>query len=110
MRSLFTLLAGLLFSILSYSQNNTGKISGTITDELQKQLPAVSVSLLRAKDSSLVKIAITDKEGKYEFEKIKEGKYLLSISSVGFQKRFGQSFEINSDNSTVQVEAIKLSA
>jgi hypothetical protein len=110
MRSLFTLLAGLLLSILSYSQTNTGKISGIVTDESQKPLQAVSVSLLRAKDSSLVKIAVTDKEGKYEFEKIKEGKYLLSISSVGFQKKFGQSFEITLDNSIVKAEAIKLSA
>src|SRR5689334_3473078 len=101
MRSLFTLLAGLLLSILSYSQTNPGKISGIVTDESQKPLQAVSVSLLRAKDSSLVKIAVTDKEGKYEFEKIKEGKYLLSVSSVGFQKKFGQSFEITPDNSTV---------
>src|SRR6185503_5817299 len=109
MRNLFTLLAGLLLSALSYSQINTGIISGVITDESQKPLQAVSVSLLRAKDSSLVKVAVTDKEGKYEFDKIKDGKYLVSVSSVGFQKRFGQSFEISAENVTVKAEVIRLS-
>jgi len=110
MKLLFTLVAGLLCSILSYSQTSIGKILGNITDEVQKPLPSASVSLLRAKDSSLVKVAITDKEGKYEFDKVKEGKYLLSVSSVGFQKKFGQSFEITTDNSIVKTETIKLIA
>lgn len=110
MRKLFTLLTGILLSTLVFSQNKIGKISGVITDESQKPLQSASVSLLRAKDSSLVKIAVTDKEGKYEFEKIIEGKFLLSVSSVGFQKRFGQSVEITADNSTFNAETIKLSA
>ena len=94
MRKSFTLLICILLSALVFSQNKIGKISGIITDESQKPLQSVSVSLLRAKDSSLVKIAVTNKEGKYEFENINEGKFLLSVSSVGFQKKFGQSLEI----------------
>src|SRR4026208_2498423 len=108
MRNLFTLLTGILLSALAFSQNKIGKISGIITDESQKPVQSASVSLLRAKDSSLVKIAVTDKEGKYEFEKIIEGKFLLSVSSVGFQKKFGPSLEITADNSTFKAETIKL--
>jgi len=108
MRNLFTLLTCTLLSTLVFSQNKIGKVSGLITDEAQKPIQSASVSLLRARDSALVKIAVTDKAGKYEFEKIAEGKFLLSVSSVGFQKKFGQSLEITSDNSTVIVEAIKL--
>src|SRR6186997_1725536 len=110
MRKSFTLLLCMLFSVIVFSQNKIGKISGVVTDESQKPLQSVSVSLLRAKDSSLVKIAVTNKEGKYEFENINEGKFLLLVSSVGFQKNFGQSLEITSENSTFIAEAIKLSA
>lgn len=110
MRNLFTLLTGLLFSVITFSQTKNGRISGVITDELQKPLQSASVSLLRAKDSSLVKIAVTNKEGKYELENIADGKYLLSVSSVGFQKRFGQPFDITADNGVVKAEAIKLAA
>ena len=110
MRNIFTLAVGLLFCTISFSQNKIGKISGNITDESQKPVHSATVSLLHAKDSTLVKIAITDKEGKYEFEKIAEGKFLLSVSSVGFQKTFGQSLEITVDNSSFKAETIKLSA
>jgi hypothetical protein len=66
--------------------------------------------LLRAKDSVLVKIAVTDKEGKYEFENISDGKFLLSVSSVGFKKTIGSPIEISSDHSSVKAETIKLAA
>ena len=110
MRKLSLLTASILLYTLAFSQTKIGKISGIITDESQKPVQSASVSLLRAKDSSLVKIAITNKEGKYEFEKIIEGKFLLSASSVGFQKRFGQSLEITVANSSFNAEAIRLSA
>jgi len=109
MRKFFTLLTGILLSALVFSQNKIGKVSGTITDESQKPLQSVSVSLLRAKDSSLVKIAVTNKEGKYEFENISEGKFLLAVSSVGFQKKFGQSLEITAAKSTFNATTISLS-
>ena len=110
MRKSFTLLISILFSAAVFSQNKIGKISGVITDESQKPLQSVSVSLLRVKDSSLVKIAVTNKEGKYEFENIIEGKFLLFVSSIGFQKQFGQSLEITTENSTFNAAPIKLSA
>jgi len=110
MRKLFTLVTSLLLSAIVFSQTKIGKVSGIITDESQKPVQSASVSLLRAKDSSLVKIAVTNKEGKYEFENIIEGKFLLLVSSVGFQKKFGQSLEITTENSTFNAETIKLSA
>jgi len=110
MRKLSTLLISLLLSAVVFSQTKIGRISGVITDESQKPVQSASVSLLRAKDSSLVKIAVTNKEGKYEFENIIEGKFLLLVSSVGFQKKFGQSLEITTENSTFNAETIKLSA
>jgi hypothetical protein len=110
MRNLFTLLTGILLSVCTYSQTKIGKISGIVTDDAQKPIQSVTVSLLRAKDSSLVKIAVTNKEGKYEFENIVEGKFLLSASSIGFRKRFGQSFEISASDSTLNFEAFKLAA
>src|SRR4029079_11423978 len=110
MRKLSTLLISLLLSAVVFSQTKIGKVSGSITDESQKPVQSASVSLLRAKDSSLVKIAVTNKEGKYEFEYVIEGRFLLLVSSVGFQKQFGQSFELTAENPTFKPETIKLSA
>ncbi|HET6769704.1 MAG TPA: carboxypeptidase regulatory-like domain-containing protein, partial [Chitinophagaceae bacterium] len=109
MRKLSALIASILLYTLASSQTKIGKVSGIITDESQKPVQSASVSLLRAQDSSLVKIAVTNKEGKYEFENVAEGKFLLSVSSVGFQKKFGQSLEITGTNSSLNAETIRLS-
>jgi len=110
MRNLLALGVALLSCAGSFSQNKIGKISGVVTDDLQKPLQSVSVSLLRSKDSALVKIAVTDKQGKYEFENISEGRFMLSISSVGYKKSLGQPFEISSSNSILNADPVRLSA
>ncbi|HYK57450.1 MAG TPA: carboxypeptidase regulatory-like domain-containing protein, partial [Flavisolibacter sp.] len=103
MRYVFTLLllSGVTSAVLAQT---TAKISGLIKDEQGKALPSGSVSLLKAQDSALVKIAVTDKEGKYEFENITQGKYLVSISSIGYKKNF--SSQINVAGKDVQVPAV----
>ncbi|MDQ3279245.1 MAG: TonB-dependent receptor, partial [Bacteroidota bacterium] len=44
--------------------------------------------------SGLVKVAVTDKGGQYDFINIKEGQYLLSVTSVGFGKKFSPAFTL----------------
>src|SRR5687767_947428 len=96
----------LMFSFLTAFVANAqtvNKISGTVSDEQSKPLVAATVSLLRAKDSGLVKVAISDKAGVYEFINIKEGNYLLTFTSVGFAKKFSKSFELKGSDIEVPV-------
>jgi len=44
-------------------ETRNGKISITIQNHLQQPLENATVELLRSKDSSLVKISLTDKNG-----------------------------------------------
>lgn len=89
------LLVCLFIAAGSFAQTNSGKITGTITDNTGKTLQSASVSLVKAKDSALVKLAVTGKDGTYEFENIKEGDYLLTITSVGFEKKFSKPFSVS---------------
>ncbi len=89
------LLVCLVIASGSFAQTNTGKIIGTVTDNTGKFMQSASVSLVKAKDSVLVKLAITGKDGAYEFENIKEGDYLLTITSVGFEKKFSNPFSVS---------------
>ncbi len=108
MNKLFSLLAAMTISISSIAQTG-GKISGSIKDGgNQKIIDAASVSLLRAKDSSLVKIAVADKEGNFSFENVKEGKYLVLASSVGHSKSYSAAFTITTDQPTAQVGVLQL--
>jgi iron complex outermembrane recepter protein len=89
------------------AQNKTGKILGTIQDADGKPLPAVSVSLLLTKDSSLAKTAVTNKEGIYEFEQIAEGNYFISTTFVGYEKGYTPSFAVT-QSAVAQVAALQM--
>jgi hypothetical protein len=100
----------ILITLVSFtsSAQNTGNITGTVKDDEGKALQSATVSLLKAQDSSLVKVAVSDKVGKYEFVSIKEGKYLLSYTSVGFEKKFSNHFDLS--GATIEMPATALVA
>jgi hypothetical protein len=105
MRQLFLLLAISLGWFPAMAQSLT-KISGKVNDDQGKQLASATVSLLRSADSSLVKVAVADKNGFYEFINIKEGNYLLQFSSVGFGKVF--SNPISASGSELEIPVVTL--
>lgn len=97
MKKFFSLLAAAVISMSSFAQTG-GKISGSIKDGgNQKIIDAASVSLLKAKDSSLVKVAVTDKDGNFSFENIKDGSYLVLATSVGHTKTYSSKITIAPD-------------
>jgi len=81
----------------------TGKINGVVQDGSSKTIGSATVSLLRVKDSSVVKFAPTNKTGEYEFLDIPDGKYFVSATSVGYGKVHGEAFEISSSNPSVKL-------
>src|SRR5688572_8470341 len=105
-----TLLGFLFLTAFAANAQSVNKISGNVTDEQSKPLVAATVSLLRAKDSGLVKVAISDKAGIYEFVNIKDGNYLLSFTSVGFGRKFSKAFELKSSDIEVPVASLKQNA
>ncbi|HEY8967989.1 MAG TPA: carboxypeptidase-like regulatory domain-containing protein, partial [Puia sp.] len=83
-KTLLTVFLG-SFSLLLFAQS--GKISGEVGDQNHKPIEAATVSLLQGKDSSSVRQTVSDKSGKFAFDKVAEGKYLISITSVGHNPR-----------------------
>lgn len=100
MRHIFTLAVCVLTGSMAFTQT-TSKISGTIIDGQGRALASTSVSLLKAGDSSLVKLAVSDKSGQYEFVNIKEGRYLLAASSVGFTKSYSSPFDVQGSDLSI---------
>ena len=65
------------------------QIEGKIMDSAAKRaLPYATVSLVRSKDSSLVSFARSNEEGFFTIKNVAAGKYLLSISYVGYQQQW----------------------
>ena len=110
MKSKLNLLTTLfiLVSLAGFSQ--TGKISGSIIDGGdQKIIDAATISLLKAKDSGLVKLSLTEKGGHFTFEKIKNGNYLVMASSIGHRKVYSSPITIT-EGSDISVGILKLVA
>jgi outer membrane receptor protein involved in Fe transport len=104
MKKLFTLSIAILFSFIIYAQD--GKVTGSVKDASMKGIHSATVSLLKAKDSSVTKFVATGKDGEYEFLSIADGKYFVSVSSVGYAKVASAPFEISPSNSTINVPAL----
>jgi outer membrane receptor protein involved in Fe transport len=95
-------------SLVSYAQTKTGKIAGTVIDGNKKTIESSTIALVRVKDSSTVKFTAADKNGKFAFENIANGKYLVTISAVGHEKGHSEVFEISETNSSVELKTIEL--
>ena len=96
-----------LFLSTAFAQN-TGKINGSITGKGAKATEAATVSLLRAKDSATVKISAADKDGKFFFENLADGKYIVAITAVGHRKSYSELIEINTQQQEVELPVINL--
>src|SRR5258707_13521374 len=101
MRKLLVLLLVVLtaFSVKTTAQTKNGKISGAVIDGSQKIIESATITLLNAKDSSVAKISVANKTGKFEFENVPDGKYFVSISAIGHQPGYSETVEINSASS-----------
>lgn len=110
MRKLLSLLALALttLSLASYAQTKTGKISGTVIDGNTKTIESATITLLKAKDSAVVKMSVADKTGKYEFDNVPEGRYIVAISAVGHNKGFSEVVEVSAASSSAVVKTIEL--
>ncbi len=110
MRKIMTLLTIALMSIslVSFGQMNSGKVSGTVIDGSARTIESATITLHRTKDSSVAKMSVASKSGNFVFEGIDQGKYFVSITAVGHQKGYSETFEISAAMSSVVLKTIEL--
>ena len=66
--------------------------------------------LLQLPDSASGGGGVTDKKGKFSFEKIPPGNYVLRCSFIGFDAIETSAFTLSANNAVYNVGAIELSA
>jgi outer membrane receptor protein involved in Fe transport len=109
MKIIFTLLLAGLTQLSAIAQT-TVRIAGVVKDEQSNAIQSATVSLLRAKDSGLVKVAISGSDGQYELVNIKPGKYFTSVTLVGFVKANSPVFEAGTADITLPAIALHASS
>ncbi len=102
-RILIILLALGLGVINAQAQSSLGKIKGQLTDQTTKEaLPAATVVLLHAKDSSVASTAVSDNKGNFEITGIADGSYRLFLSFMGYKSVY-KPINISTDNKQVNL-------
>jgi len=99
LKLLFIAAISLLSASAIFAQSPS-QITGQINDNNGKAIAAATIMLQAAKDSSLVKTAVTDSKGNYEILLIKPGRYFVSSTVVGMQKAVSAAFEVKENENT----------
>lgn len=72
------------------------QIIGLAKDDSGTPLNGTTISLIKAKDSSIVKLAITKADGSYSFSGIKEGNYKVLVTNIGYKSKYSANFALSS--------------
>jgi iron complex outermembrane receptor protein len=93
MKIFYAVILFLLSTFATFAQNNA-TIAGLVINNADKPLSAATITLLSAKDSSIYKTAVSDSYGKYLFEKVKAGAYLVKVSNINFATWYSSAFQV----------------
>src|ERR1700735_2674631 len=103
-----TALCLLILSILlSHTGLKAQQVTGLAQDEQGKPLAGASIALKNNKDSSVVKLSISNTSGQYSFSSIMPGSYFVTISHIGYASQSSAKFEIRADGN-VEAPAVVL--
>ncbi len=106
---LLTIAAAFLLSAFQTQAQNRAKITGAVKDAAGKPVPAATITLLRAADSSFVKAEVTDAAGVFSIEQVTAGSYFVAASSAGLQKTNSAIFSVK-DGEDLKLPSLALQA
>ena len=108
MKKLLIVFITLVFAIKGMAQTIETSVSGSAVDTKNKPVQSATISLMKSKDSSIIKIAVSDKAGKFSFTAISFGSYFITTSAVSFAKTNSPVFIISENNTTMRVGTLIL--
>ncbi|MEJ0104380.1 MAG: carboxypeptidase-like regulatory domain-containing protein [Bacteroidota bacterium] len=100
-----TILLLLLTATTMFTQAQ--QVNGLAKDDNGTAVGGATISLMKATDSSVIKLAVTKPDGTYGFSGIREGNYKVLASHVGYKPVFSSKFSLG--GSDVTVPELKLS-
>lgn len=89
----------LLMNILLATGINAQTVSGVLKDENGNPVKGATVSLLRARDSAIVKFGVSADNGSFHFASIPAGNYRVNAAFTGMQTVFSAPFTLETGGS-----------
>ena len=95
----------------SAAKIQVGSVFGNVLDNVTgKPLPFASIALKILNDSGQMLSQVSDKNGAFDFEKLRFGYYRLTIDRIGFSKNSIDSIHIHGAHFDVNLNEVKLHA
>ena len=104
-----TLLA-FFFSLVTLIATAQSQLTGTVIEKTNQPLAYATVALIQARDSSVVKGALTDEAGQFLFNALMPGTYRTRISSLGFSDLYSSVITLNATTPTLDLGPLTLLA
>ncbi len=101
---------GLLFLLIFNGLQAQLSLSGTVLGAGKEGLADASVFLLRQADTSLIKTAFTEADGKFEFTEFAEGKVFVVVKEVDHLPYSGTTIEFGEAERSKTLAPIQLQA
>ena len=101
------ILFAIAFQVLGVAALKAQQIRGIVKDEQGNAISNATVSLLKAKDSSVIKLELS-KDGNFGFNQAPAENLLISISYVGFQTSYSAPFVYRGE--AVTIPTVKLNS
>ena len=92
-----TLILVLLFFFGAFSLVAQNTISGKIADEKKAPLPFANILLYQKDSTENPKGVVSDGDGNYFFENIKNGDYSIEVSTLGFKNKKSDPFQLSAN-------------
>ena len=100
MQKLLLVFITLVFAIKGKAQTIETTVSCSTVDTKNMPVESASISLMKSKDSSIIRIAVSDKVGKFSLTGISFGSYFIRTRAVSFAKTNSPVFIISKNNTT----------
>jgi len=106
--SILSVLVGLLFiPVLNRAQDYRGKVQGSITDPSHAAIADVGVTLKNL-GTGVAVTRKTNAEGRYIFDFVESGVYMILIEATGFKKYEQQNIKVeNRGDVTVRAQSLQ---
>ncbi|HEY4326519.1 MAG TPA: TonB-dependent receptor [Mucilaginibacter sp.] len=95
-------------SLFAQTAKPEAKITGSLLDDQGKPMDYATVSLLKAKDSAVVKGTLSNETGAYTFDHIAAGGYIIKATVVGYDKAVSKAFTIATGPTNFKVPVLKI--
>ncbi len=97
-----------LYHFTASAQDVRVRVLAKIINEQNQPIENATAELRRAKDSGLIKGAITDKNGTAEFENIKPGIYLVKVVAINYATTVSNAITITDELNVVEIPSLIL--